>query len=162
MYIGVTSLSFCKWDRSVGGKNKEETPFTKTGRYINFNRTKRKRMNDRLDDTYSDRTGEIILQSKWGKHINFEFYMNRAYTLNRDKLKCRGCGGWLISCTPYAHHINPNLPQNKVNNLASVHENCLEAINNPDADITKFEAKARKKIKDFRKRLVLSHAKTTV
>ena len=109
--------------------------------------------------------GEIILQSKWGKHFNFEFYMNRAYALNRDNLKCRVCGGWLISCTPYAHRINPNLPQNmvnKVNNLASVHENCLEAINNPNADITKYDAKARKKIEDFRKRLAYSYAKTTV
>ena len=89
--------------------------------------------------------------------------MNRAYALNRDKLKCRVCGGWLISCTPYAHRINPNLPQNKVNkvnNLASVHESCLEAINNPNADTSGFDTKARKKIEDFRKRLVQSHVKT--
>jgi len=51
---------------------------------------------------------------------------------------------------------------NKVNNLASDHDNCLEAINNPNADITKYDAKARKKIEDFRKRLAYSHAKTTV
>jgi group II intron reverse transcriptase/maturase len=164
MYIGVTSLSFCRWENQLV-KNREETPFTKTGRDINFKRTKRKRQNDRLDELYSDRTGEIILQSKWGKHFNFEFYMNRAYALNRDKLKCRVCGGWLISCTPHAHRINPNLPQNmvnKVSNLASVHENCLEAINNQNADITTFDAKSRKKIEDFRKRLVQSHVKTTV
>ena len=43
-------------------------------------------------------------------YYNFEFYMNRAYALNRDKLKCRVCGGWLISGTPYAHRINPFLP----------------------------------------------------
>ena len=61
--------------------------------------------------------------------------------------------------------INPCLPQNKVNkvnNLASVHKECLDAINNHNADITNFDAKARKKIEDFRKRLVQSHAKTTV
>jgi group II intron reverse transcriptase/maturase len=164
MYIGVTSLSFCKWEKSTV-KNHEETPFTKIGRDINFKRTKRKRQNDRLDDMYRDRTGEIILQSKWGKHFDLEFYMNRAYALNRDKLRCRVCGGWLMSCTPYAHRIDPNLPQNKVNkvnNIASVHKECLEAINNPNADITTYNAKARKKIDDFRKRLVQSHAKTTV
>jgi len=83
--------------------------------------------------------------------------MNRAYALNRDKLKCRVCAGWLISGTPYAHRINPFLPLNKVNkvnNLASVHENCLEAINNPNADITNFDAKARKKLATFREKLV--------
>ena len=32
--------------------------------YINFKRTKKERQNDRLDGMYSDRTGEIILQSK--------------------------------------------------------------------------------------------------
>ena len=63
MHIGVTSLSFCKWAKSTV-KNHEETPFTKTGRGINFKRTKRKRQNDRLDDMHSDRTGEIILQCK--------------------------------------------------------------------------------------------------
>ena len=50
----------------------------------------------------------------------------------------------------------------KVSNLAYVHHNCLEAINNPNADTTGFDAKARKKIEGFRKKLALSHVKTTV
>jgi len=154
MYVGVTSIGFCKWEKSLM-KDAKETPFTKEGRDINFKRTAKKRQNDRLDDMYSDRTGKAILQSEWGKHNNFEFYMNRAYALNRDKLKCRVCGGWLTSCVPYAHRIDPNLPQNKVNkvgNLASVHKECMDAINNPFTDITYFNAKSRKKIEEFRKK----------
>ena len=88
--------------------------------------------------------------------------MNRAYALNRDKLKCRVCGGWLVACTPYTHRINPNLPLNKVNrvnNLVSVHRKCLNVINNPGADISEFEAKAQKKIIGYREKLNISHTR---
>ena len=161
-YIGVTSLSFCKWEKPMA-KNHEETPFTDIGRDINFQRTKKQRIHARLDDMYNDRTAEIILHSRWSKHLNFEYYMNRAYALNRDKLKCRVCGGWLISGQLYTHHINPHLPQekvNKVNNLASMHKECCEAIIDPNADTTRFDAKARRKIASFREKLVHSNAKT--
>jgi group II intron reverse transcriptase/maturase len=163
MYIGMTALTFCNWEKQLI-KDADETPFTTTGRDIHFQRTKKKRQNDRLDDMYNDATGEIIMQRKWGKHHNFEFYMNRAYALNRDKLKCKVCGGWLISYAPYTHRINPYLPQNqvnKVNNLVSVHKDCLDAIVNPNADITRFDTKARRKIASFREKLVHSHVKTT-
>jgi hypothetical protein len=91
--------------------------------------------------------------------------MNRAYALNRDKLKCRVCGGWLISRTPYAHRINPHLPQNKVNkvnNLASMHKECMEVVNNINADLNHFNSKARRKIASFREKLDSSHAKTAI
>lgn len=164
MYIGMTSLGFCKWEKPIM-KDADETPFTEIGRNINFKRTKKKKINGRLDEMYNARTENLIIQNKWGKNYNFEFYMNRAYALNRDRLKCRVCGGWLISRTPYTHRINPHLPQNKVNkvnNLASVHKECLEAINNPNADTTHFDDKARRKIASFREKLVHSHVKTTV
>jgi len=162
MYIGITSLSFCKWEKPTV-KNHEETPYTEKGRDINFQRTKKRRICARLDNMYDDRSAEIILHSRWAKHLNFEYYMNRAYALNRDKLKCRVCGGWLISGQLYTHHINPHLPQekvNKVSNLASIHRGCCEAIMNPNVDTTRFDAKARRKIASFREKLVHSNAKT--
>lgn len=76
---------------------------------------------------YSSSTAQLVVQGRWKRNFNFEFYMNRAYALNRDRLKCRVCGGWLISGAPYAHHIDPNLPLDKVNkvsNLASMHREC--------------------------------------
>ena len=88
--------------------------------------------------------------------------MNRAYALNRDKLKCCVCGGWLISNTLYAHRINPNLPLNKVNrvnNLVSLHKKCYLAVNNPNQDISEFDAKAQKKIIGYREKLVTSHTR---
>lgn len=162
MYIGVTALTFCRWEKPTV-KHHEETPFTKQGRRMYWERTKKKRQNDRLDKIFSERTEQAVIRGKWKKNFNFEFYMNRAYALNRDRLKCRVCGGWLTSCAPCAHHINPDLPLDKVNkvgNLASMHRECQQAILNPNADITRFDTKARRKIEEFRKRLV-TNAKTT-
>lgn len=156
MYIGITSLSFVKWDKAMS-KNEKETPFSEEGRAIHFKRTKKKRQNARLDDMYSDQTAKAVLYGRQNGHFNFEYIMNRAYALNRDRLKCRVCGGWLISCVPYVHRINPNLPQNKLNrvdNLASVHKECLDAILNKNADTTNFDTKARRKIEVFREKLV--------
>ncbi len=136
--------------------------YTEAGRELNFKRTKRRKINARLDEMYSDKTAEVVVHRKWDSLNNFEFIMNRAYALNRDKLKCRVCGGWLISCTPYTHRINPNLPLNKVNrvdNLVSVHKKCLGAIRNSQQDISEFEPKAQKKIIGYREKLVLSHTR---
>ena len=94
--------------------------------------------------------------------LNFEFIMNRAYALNRDKLKCRVCGGWLIADTPWAHRINPHLPLNqvnRVNNLVSFHKECFMAVNNPAQDISQFDVKAQKKIIGYREKLVPSHTR---
>ena len=86
--------------------------------------------------------------------------MNKAYALNRDKLRCRVCGKWLIDHTPYAHRINPNLPLEKVNrvgNLISVHKRCYMAINTPSMDISEYEKQVQKKILSYREKLVVSH-----
>lgn len=99
IYIGFTALTFCKWEKTPP-KNQAETPYTETGWQLYFERTKKKRIHARLDELYSDKSARAISYSKWGKLNNFEFIMNRAYALNRDKLKCRVCGGWLISSTP--------------------------------------------------------------
>lgn len=88
--------------------------------------------------------------------------MNRAYALNRDKLKCRVCGGWLISSTPWAHRVNPYLPLdkvNRVNNLVSLHKKCFMAVNDPNQEISQFDVKAQKKIIGYREKLVPSHTR---
>lgn len=162
MFIGVTDLTFVRW-QVIGRKNQAETPFTEEGRDLYFQRTRKKRQNDRLDSMYNPCSMKQISRDRWGKHLDFEFYMNRAYALNRDRLKCRVCGGWLIACTPYAHRIDPYLPQNKVNkvgNLASMHKECMDAVNNLNADLSRFDSKARRKIAAFREKLDNSHAKT--
>ena len=161
IYIGFTALSFCQWEMTIV-KAQAETPYSEEGRQHYFKRTKKKRMNARLDEMYSESTARAVCYSKWGRLNNFEFVMNRAYALNRDRLKCRICGGWLISVTPCTHRVDPNLPLNKVNrvnNLVSMHRKCLDAVNNPNQDISEFDTKAQKKIKGFRDKLVNSHTR---
>lgn len=161
IYIGFTALSFCKWEKTIP-KKEEETPYTEAGRQLFFERTKKRRIHARLDELYSEKSARATRYGQWGKLNNFEFIMNRAYALNRDKLKCRVCGGWLISSTPWTHRVNPNLPLNKVNrvnNLISLHKKCLDAVNNPNYDISEFDAKAQKKIIGYREKLVYSHTR---
>ena len=161
IYVGITALTFCRWQKTPG-KNQAETPFTDSGRQLYFKRTKKKRIQARLDEMYSDRAANIAIAGQWGKLNNLEFIMNRAYALNRDKLKCRVCRGWLISGTPYAHRVHQNLPLdkvNRVNNLVSVHKKCFYAINDPKQDISEFDAKAQKKIIGYREKLVPSHTR---
>ena len=159
IYIGVTSLTFCQW-QETRGKNPKETPYTEEGRDINFRRTKKKRIQARLDELYSENVATAVLNGKWGHLNNFEFVMNRAYALNRDRLKCRVCGKWLIDNTPYTHRINPRLPLdrvNRVNNLISVHRKCYQAINMPGMDVSTFDADAQKRIRKYREKLAISH-----
>ena len=109
---------------------------------------------------YSDNVSVAVLKGKWGHLNNFEYVMNKAYALNRDRLKCKVCGKWLIDSTPYTHRINPRLPLDKVNrviNLISVHKKCYMAINTPSMDISCFDVQAQKKIFSYREKLVISH-----
>ena len=160
IYIGFTALNFCKWEKLCS--KAAETPYTEEGRRLYFERTKKRKIQARLDEMYPDKAARAVSHGKWGKLNNFEFIMNRAYALNRDKLKCRVCGGWLISAAPWAHRINPNLPLNKVNrvnNLVSLHKECFFAVNNPTQDISQFDVKAQKKIIGYREKLVHSHTR---
>lgn len=161
IYIGFTALNFCRWEKTTP-KKQEETPYTEAGRQLYFERTKKKRRYARLDEMYSDKADRAINFGKWGKLNNYEFIMNRAYALNRDRLRCRVCGGWLIDCTPFAHRVNPTLPLdkvNRVNNLVSLHKKCFDVVNNPNQGISEFDEKAQKKIKGLREKLVPSHTR---
>ena len=66
IYIGVTSLTFCNW-QETRGKNPKETPYTAEGREINFKRTKKKRIQARLDGMYSENASIAVLKGKWGR-----------------------------------------------------------------------------------------------
>ena len=154
LWVGITCLAFCKWEKQLY-HNRKETPYTEEGRQLYFERTKKKRQNARLDEL-SIGPPETLITGQVDPRNNFEYYMNRAYALNRDRLKCRVCGKWLIDRYPCAHRINPKLPLkdiNRVNNLVSLDSECYSLVNNPNADTSHMDAKARKKIEELRKRL---------
>ena len=122
--IGITSLAFCKWVKTQL-KSQQETPYTISGRAINVERTGKKPLRVRADELLSVSFSNLIAQGLTGNLYNFEYFMNRAYAFNRDKGKCRISGKNLRSNEVHIHHINPNLPLNKVNkvsNLATVHK----------------------------------------
>jgi hypothetical protein len=113
----------------------------------------------------NEKSSELIAAGMTHKHYNFEYYMNRAYALNRDQLKCRVCGKWLYTGIVYSHRINPKLPIEKVNkvaNLASMDYECWKLVNNAKMPIDHLEAKTRRKIKEFRDKLVCSNVKSNV
>jgi len=164
IWIGVTSLTFCKWEKTEQ-KKQEETPYTEEGRQIYFERTKKKRRNARLDGILNETTSELIAAGVTHKNYNFEYYMNRAYALNRDNLKCRVCGKWLYHGIVCSHRVNPKLPINKVNkvaNLASMDCDCYKLVNDTNLSFNHLEAKVRRKVQEFRDKLVTSHVKTNV
>lgn len=163
IWIGVTSLNFCKWELTPW-KKPDETPFTEAGRQIYFNRTQKKRRNARLDELLSLKVSDLVANGRIDKSYNFEYFMNRAYTLNRDRMKCKVCGRWLYSGPVYTHRINPHLPINKINkvaNLISLDGECLQLVNNSNANIEHLDINARKKVNNYRKRLVKTHVKRT-
>lgn len=62
----VTSMLELHRSRSVTGRKREgkskETPYTAEGREINFRRTKKKRIQARLDDVYSENASIAVLR----------------------------------------------------------------------------------------------------
>lgn len=162
IYIGFTSLSFCRWNKPFA-KIQDETPYNDAGRVKYLIRTKKTRQNARLDEAMSERLSTTASMRLAKSTLNFEFVMNRAYALNRDRFKCRACGRWLYEGTLYTHQINPHLPLDKVNkvsNLASMHQLCFHLVHDLSTDISHIDSKTRWKIKHFREQLVTKAKKT--
>ena len=154
LMVGVTCIGFCAWEKTLY-HNQAETPYSEEGRQLYFERTKKKRQSARLDELSIGPPNTLILGRADPKN-NFEYYMNRAYALNRDRLRCRICGAWLIDKNPCTQRINPHLPLkdvNRVNNLMSLCAACYRLVNNPKADYSHMPGKAQRKIKGLRKKL---------
>ena len=154
LMVGVTNIGFCQWEKT-SYHNQAETPYSEEGRQLYFERTKKKRQSARLDELSIGPPNTLILGRADPKN-NFEYYMNRAYALNRDRLRCRICGAWLIDKSPCTQRINPHLPLkdvNRVNNLMSLCAACYRLVNNPKADYSHMPGKAQRKIKELRKKL---------
>ena len=154
LMVGVTNIGFCQWEKT-SYHNQAETPYSEEGRQLYFDRTKKKRQSARLDELSIGPPNTLILGRADPKN-NFEYYMNRAYALNRDRLRCRICGAWLIDKSPCTQRINPHLPLkdvNRVKNLMSLCAACYRLVNNPKADYSLMPDKAQRKIKELRKKL---------
>ncbi|MFX3637306.1 MAG: group II intron reverse transcriptase/maturase [Candidatus Pristimantibacillus sp.] len=153
MTVGVTRLDFAKLVKTKM-KNPLETPFSAEGRKLYLERTMKKSRLARLDDFLSVNLSRLISRGYTDKLYNFEYFLNRAYALNRDKCKCRVCGAFVETFNVHIHHIRPRLPLNlvnKVGNLATVHDSCHSMIHNSE-DCSHL-GKPWKKILDFREKI---------
>jgi hypothetical protein len=162
MWIGVTSLAFCRWQKT-DPKAQDETPYSEKGRFIHEQRTKKNRLNARLDEMLSLETSEKLAAMDSNNLFNFEFFMNRAYALNLDKLKCRVCKAVLKKGQIHTHRIDPNLPLDKVNkvaNLASMCYTCYTLVNNPALPTNTYGPYISKKVNEYRNKLSNSNARS--
>lgn len=145
MYIGVTDINFAKWDNPTC-KNKSETPYTPEGRELYNKRMRKKGLKVRTDEVNSTAHAFYIRMSK-SPLYNFEYFMNRPYTYNRDKGKCKICGGYVEPNEARFHHVDKKLPMNqmnKVKNLITVHQYCHDLIHSNRANKS-----VRKNIKKY-------------
>jgi group II intron reverse transcriptase/maturase len=156
--IAVTSLGFCEFT-PANLKNQKETPFTEEGRNLFAQRMKQLPLKLRADQlfSYTDTMGwRIFSPSNGDPKRNFEYEMNRRYVFNVDKGKCRICGTNLTYDNINTHHIDPQLPLNKVNkvkNLASLCEHCHKLVHNENDESDRLSAKTWSKILKYRQKL---------
>lgn len=152
--IGITNLSFCKWEKT-SLKCQEESPYTAKGRVMSAIQKGKKPVGIRADELLSINLSELIAKGLTGGIFNFEYYMNRAYAYNRDRGKCRISGKELFPFEVRIHHINPSLSLlqvNKVSNLATIDKDLYPLIHST-ADYSHLGIKVWRKIRDFRDKL---------
>lgn len=153
MYIGITDINFAKWDNPTC-KNQQETPYTPEGRELYNKRMRRKGLRVRTDKVNSTAHAFYIRMSK-SPLYNFEYFMNRPYTYNRDKGKCKICGGFVEPNEARFHHVDKKLlsnQMNKVKNLITVHQYCHDLIHN-DIKPLSLSEKTLKNIEKYRNKL---------
>jgi len=153
MYIGITKafITHSQWEKYPF--NQEMTPYTEQGRqlYLKQFNNKKKVPLDR-PPLYDINT---LIHAKNQKLYNFEYYMNREYTYNRDKSKCKICSKLLEAGNRECHHLNPNLPLeqvNKVSNLAWLCTECHKIVHGK-VILGHYNKKQVKKIMKYRELL---------
>lgn len=153
MYIGITDINFAKWENPVQ-KKQAETPYTLEGREL-YNKSMRKKgLKVRTDEVNSTAHALFIRMSK-SPLYNFEYFMNRPYTYNRDKGKCKICGGYVEPNEARFHHVDKKLPinlMNKVKNLITAHQYCHDLIHN-NSEPESLSEKTMKNLTKYRKKL---------
>jgi hypothetical protein len=151
---GVTSLSFCKWKR-VRQKNQEETPYSGEGRELYLKRTGKRALLPRQDELLSLHLSNKLSSGSNSPLYNFEYFLNRGYTFNRDKEKCHICGEFLSGANVDFHHVKVRLPTeliNRVPNLASVCTACHDLIHS-NCSISNMPKKISRKLNRMREKL---------
>ena len=155
-WIGITSLAFTVWKKATP-KRPLENPYTKEGREIYNKRMRKRSPRERMDEINNSNHAFYLRISK-SKLYNFEYFMNRPYVYNRDKGKCKICGGFLNTSEVQFHHVDKTLAKDKLNkvaNLISVHPFCHSLIHQ-DIDISLLDRKTQKNIQKYKEKFFKS------
>ena len=153
MYIGITDINFAKWD-NPRIKNQKENPFTPEGRELYNQRMRKRGLKVRVDEVNSSEYA-LYIRTRQNSLYNFEYFMNRPYTYNRDKGKCKICNGYVEPNESHFHHVEPKLPRdrvNKVKNLITTHLYCHQLIHN-EIEPENLSEDTRKRLVKYRKKL---------
>jgi len=156
-WIGITYAFLTHVQYEKKPFNQNMTPYTAEGRmlYEKYRSSKKPLPRDR-PALYSP---ETLKMSAYNSKYNFEYYMNREYAFNRDKMVCRCCKRHLLSTEQReCHHVDPALPLNQLNkvpNLAWVCTECHKQIHGRDIP-PGTDGKVKRKIISFREKLLKS------
>lgn len=118
MYIGVTDINFQN-GITQDVKIKMKHHITPEGRELYNKRMRKKGLKVRTDEVNSTTHAFYIRMSK-NPLYNFEYFMNRPYTYNRDKGKCKICGGYIEPNEARFHHVDKKLPMNQMNKVKNL------------------------------------------
>lgn len=153
-WVGITYAFLTHVQYEKKPFNQNMTPYTAEGRmlYQKYCSSKKQLPRDR-PALYSP---DELKMSAYNSKYNFEYYMNREYAFNRDKMACRCCKRELFHAEQReCHHVYPKLPlnqTNKVPNLAWVCTECHKQIHGKEIPPS-TEAKIKRKIISFREKL---------
>lgn len=153
-WIGITFAFLTHVQYEKKPFNQNITPYTAEGRmlYEQYRSSKKPSPRDR-PALYSP---DVLKMSAYNIKHNFEYYMNREYAFNRDKMVCRCCKRPLLFTEQReCHHVDPNLPLNQLNkvpNLAWTCTECHKQIHGKEIP-PGTDAKIKRKILSFREKL---------
>ncbi len=153
-WVGITYAFLTHVQYEKKPFNQNMTPYTAEGRmlYQKYCSAKKQLPRDR-PALYNS---EKLKMSAYNGKYNFEYYMNREYAFNRDKMVCRCCKWQLLHTEQReCHHVYPKLPLNQLNkvpNLAWVCTECHKQIHGKEIPQS-TEAKVKRKIISFRDKL---------
>lgn len=157
-WVGITCAFLTHVQYEKKPFNQKMTPYTAEGRllYQKYRSGKKPLPRDR-PALYTPQ--QLMLSAYRDSKFNFEYYMNREYAFNRDKMVCRCCKRPLLHTQQReCHHVGPSLPLNLINkvpNLAWVCTECHKQIHGKEIP-QDTDKKVKRKILAFREKLAKS------
>ncbi len=152
-YVGITKAFLTPVEYVKSIFDQKITPYSTDGRelYLKHNKRAKRHPLDRpcIEDEVDNKSNGAIPSN------SFEYFMNREYSFNRDKGKCRCCGEILNKSSWHCHRLREDIPSDKINkvpNLIWLCTTCDEYVHGKVIDDI-VPDKAKNKIRNYRVKL---------